>query len=512
MKLYSGEYIASCLEESLKSFGISKDKLALLLRDNAANGVKACKIMKIDHFGCIAHGLHLVVGPFLLEKKKKKKDEQTEDDGEDEVEENDDEENNIEENEASDDEDDIADFDDDDDEAELDPEEIVKEASKLVTRLRNIAKYIKNSTKAKEKVMQFGGDGSTSDTFFVLLDVRTRWNSTLLMLESMLKIKQALQMFLVHLTTTAGRKEFKRKVLKPVSEEEWVFIEGLCLILTPFNDATKKLSADTYPTIAQALPTIRQLQDFLKACCTRNLLSVTSTCKPISDFFQKYQDEVNMKSVASNLKGCATLLLKNFNKRFSETSDKLLWVTLLDPRSRQLKHLTREEKLLAKVKLLNEVTELSEGIYQNTTTAESQHVNDSNSTSMWGSTYDSPIQLNPQSMATNDLHEMHRTTINNEINSYLGPKHIPPNVDPLEWWRSNRAQYPNLALAARKWLCVPVTSTPSERVFSHCGVALSAKRSRMKGAALMNQVLLKNNLKHVKLTTEHIKKALLPHK
>jgi hypothetical protein len=37
----------------------------------------------------------------------------------------------------------------------------------------------------------------------------------------------------------------------------------------------------------------------------------------------------------------------------------------------------------------------------------------------------------------------------------------------------------------------------------------SAERSPMRGDALMNQVLLKNNLKHVKLSLSDIKKALL---
>jgi hypothetical protein len=40
------------------------------------------------------------------------------------------------------------------------------------------------------------------------------------------------------------------------------------------------------------------------------------------------------------------------------------------------------------------------------------------------------------------------------------------------WWRENKHLYLNIAWTAHKWLCVPATSTPSERVFSNCGVAL----------------------------------------
>jgi zinc finger BED domain-containing protein 1 (E3 SUMO-protein ligase ZBED1) len=96
-----------------------------------------------------------------------------------------------------------------------------------------------------------------------------------------------------------------------------------------------------------------------------------------------------------------------------------------------------------------------------------------------------------------------------EVDCYLDAElHVRKETDPLIWWREHRFQFPRIAVAARKWLCVPGTSTPSERVFSHCGVALSAKRASMRGDALMNQVLLKNNLKHVSLGMEDIKKAL----
>ena len=38
--------------------------------------------------------------------------------------------------------------------------------------------------------------------------------------------------------------------------------------------------------------------------------------------------------------------------------------------------------------------------------------------------------------------------------------------DPLGWWRSRKEQYPTLVRLARKFLCVPATSTQAECVFS----------------------------------------------
>ena len=42
----------------------------MMLHDSGSNMVKACRDWGIDHFACIGHSLHLVIGPFLVKKKK----------------------------------------------------------------------------------------------------------------------------------------------------------------------------------------------------------------------------------------------------------------------------------------------------------------------------------------------------------------------------------------------------------------------------------------------------------
>ena len=107
------------------------------------------------------------------------------------------------------------------------------------------------------------------------------------------------------------------------------------------------------------------------------------------------------------------------------------------------------------------------------------------------------------------LHDDLRNKVELEVANYLNNReHISHRQDPLLWWRENKYLYPNLARTARKWLCVCVTSTPSERVFSNCGVALTAKRSKMKGSSLRSQILLKNNMDSVSLTIDDISNAL----
>ena len=42
-------------------------------------------------------------------------------------------------------------------------------------------------------------------------------------------------------------------------------------------------------------------------------------------------------------------------------------------------------------------------------------------------------------------------------------------INPLEFWRENERRYPKLSKMARKYLAVPATSAPSERLFSRTG-------------------------------------------
>ena len=51
--------------------------------------------------------------------------------------------------------------------------------------------------------------------------------------------------------------------------------------------------------------------------------------------------------------------------------------------------------------------------------------------------------------------------------------------NPLEWWKERAQLYPNLARLARRVLCIPATSAPSERLFSHAGLTIAKNRARL---------------------------------
>ena len=51
--------------------------------------------------------------------------------------------------------------------------------------------------------------------------------------------------------------------------------------------------------------------------------------------------------------------------------------------------------------------------------------------------------------------------------------------NPLEWWRLKAQQFPLLSELAIRYLCIPATSAPSERIFSSAGLTIAKERSRL---------------------------------
>ena len=66
--------------------------------------------------------------------------------------------------------------------------------------------------------------------------------------------------------------------------------------------------------------------------------------------------------------------------------------------------------------------------------------------------------------------------------------------DPLDWWKNNQSKFLLLSVLARKYLCIPATSVPSERVFSTAGHIINVKRASLLPENVSMLVFLAENL------------------
>ncbi|KAF4145950.1 putative zinc finger bed domain-containing protein 1-like [Phytophthora infestans] len=72
---HTGVRIRKKVRDLMYTWGLDISRVSKVVRDNGANIVKACHELGVDHFGCMAHSLHLVVSGALAKTKAEVMDE-----------------------------------------------------------------------------------------------------------------------------------------------------------------------------------------------------------------------------------------------------------------------------------------------------------------------------------------------------------------------------------------------------------------------------------------------------
>jgi len=69
--------------------------------------------------------------------------------------------------------------------------------------------------------------------------------------------------------------------------------------------------------------------------------------------------------------------------------------------------------------------------------------------------------------------------VNNENQKYFRETPVDKKTKPLEWWSNNKEHFPFLAKVTRKYLCIPATSAPAERLLPAAGNISDRKQSSL---------------------------------
>ena len=81
----------------------------------------------------------------------------------------------------------------------------------------------------------------------------------------------------------------------------------------------------------------------------------------------------------------------------------------------------------------------------------------------------------------------------NEIEKYKAEEPLDPDDDPLKWWKEHSKKYPILSRVCKKYLAIPATSSPSERLFSRAGNITTPLRNSLKPAKVDMLTFLATN-------------------
>ncbi|XP_072394799.1 E3 SUMO-protein ligase ZBED1-like [Diabrotica undecimpunctata] len=383
--------IANALRTILLNWEIF-DKIVTIVTDNASNMKKAVKdfLNKRNDF-CVAHTLNLVVKDCISK-------------------------NN-----------------------ENDRNSDLKNAAVLdvILKSRAIVAHFKQSIKSsntlRDKQRQMN-----LDIIKLKQDVQTRWTSTYLMLDRLLRVKDPLSATLPLLDSPPS----------DLTSAEWLILKDCVVILQPVEKITTALSGETYPTLSCIIPLVRGLQSSLKKKT------------PLTEPGKHLQRS----------------LLKNVDERLGvyEVNRTASMATILDPRFKKKAFGTDSAAEKAIKYVLDELAQFQqvhEQIPEPAVVSTSGTSAKADDDDIWED-FDKKISDTV----------MQQTTISSAtivLTQYLDLPYLDRKQDPLHFWKQREHIFPSLCRMAYKYLCIPATSVPSERLFSKAGLLTNQRRNRL---------------------------------
>ena len=326
----------------------------------------------------------------------------------------------------------------------------------ILLRCKNIVTYFHKSCKASDKLSSVQ-KRLNIDNHKLIQEMETRWNSSYYMLQKIVEQEEAIRTTLCLL----GRNDIA------ISGEDVETIKNIVEILAPFEAVTREISADKYISGSKIIPLSRALQRV--------------TCSSVQPAIQKLVD----------------VLLCKMNRKFLNMEGNMLLAapTLLDPRFKKFaftnfgiaanvsQYVIRE--IAASLKLEDEPppTEHEVEIIDQDASHDNDDVIRKN---LWHFFDQQVAQASVKSSVSSEL--------TMQMQQYLRISNLERKEDPLEWWKRNCHSYPKICRLAKKYLSIPGTSVPSERIFSKAGQIVSERRNRLKPKNVNMFVFLNNNL------------------
>lgn len=321
--------------------------------------------------------------------------------------------------------------------------DIVKKASATVT-------YFNHSTVASNELKRWQKQLSLPEVKLIQ-SVKTRWNSVYFMLQRLLQQKVAVEQVINDNNSTP----VARAIAMEISAAEWRIISDLISILEPLQISTTVLCGETTVTASTVCPIVTSLVE-------RFLASNPSDSKVIADFKQTVASDITARfKIGSDL-------LSN---------NPLAMSSLLDPRYKSLSFVSKRCREFVMNNALQEMRDIARG-----TVEEGLVPCQTSLDFLLGDGKGSRFVVNDP-FVLNNL----------EMERYMAEPELDNNDCPLLWWKNNRRRYESLSVLAMKYLTIPATSVPSERVFSCCGNVVTDKRSRLSSDNVSSLVFLNYN-------------------
>ena len=310
----------------------------------------------------------------------------------------------------------------------------------------------------------------------LMIEVKTRWNSTYDMLERYLEQQPAVMAVLMSAGAT-------RSDLDTLSPTDVTTAEQLIAVLQPIKTVTTVLCDASQSTISMVWPLLANLKESMQP---------------------RDSDTTIMRRVKQ-------VALAYLDKRYTSASIQRLMMqsSAIDPRFKALPFVAVPERGPIYASLVAMADKVDDSCRERAA-QQSQPVEASGVNSPEAERVQQPIEvftvegppakksalsslLGPAFGAFSSEPDTKQVLIEMEMKIYCAKEPLELNGDPLGWWSSHQHMLPYLCKVARHLLCIPATSVPSERVFSTAGDVVTAQRSCLSAEHVDMLVFLKTN-------------------
>ncbi|XP_071344173.1 E3 SUMO-protein ligase ZBED1-like [Trachinotus anak] len=257
-------------------------------------------------------------------------------------------------------------------------------------------------------------------------------------------------------------------------------LESMNAALTPLLEFTDSLSGESYVTVSYVKPMLHLFRS--------NLLQVnegdTQLTKEMKTKIMAYLDE---------------------NYAGPDSDDLLDMATLMDPRFK-VQYIRPEKVVATKMRAVSEVVNEGQGQSQaGPSEGAADQGAEGGAAAAAAATPPLPLGVKKQrkslgsffkkqSQEEVDLPLTDEKKVESELERYLRCPDADSGSEPLDWWRLNEHNFPRLSQLAKKYLCIPATSTPSERIFSTGGNIVTCTRAALKPEKVNQLVFLSENI------------------
>ncbi|KAG2702548.1 hypothetical protein I3760_06G095200 [Carya illinoinensis] len=333
----------------------------------------------------------------------------------------------------------------------------LKEIDHAIQKIRESIKYVKGSQTRKVKFLDSTNQMSLDSKKGLRQDVPTRWNSTYLMLESVIFYRHAFS----HLKLTDSNFKYCP------SNDEWEKVEKIKGLLSVFYEATCDFYGTKYPTANLYFPAVFLIYFTLK---------------------RYYQGEDDY------MKRMSCQMLTKFEKYWSEFNVLLAIAVILDPRYKFHFVDFSYTKLYGdcSIEFMNVGTKMTYLFMKyssssvptcSTMTSESNINGVESESSVNKQEFDSFRHDDPSA-------HLHKS----QLDLYLDEPRVDRNakIDIFSFWKGNKFRYPGLVCVARDILSILVSTVASESTFSVGERIIDQFKSALKSDILEALVCTKN--------------------